>query len=216
MPGGGGGASAGLFFLTMEYDMENIEIYRQAGAACDRYIALRLAEHLGGDCEMVDDVPGVTAMIEGQPVHIKTTAAVPGHILFEHTGKDDQPGWMHGPAEIGCQVSGTNRVYVWDMAAAASWVVERFGEPGEHVEPEIPENCKVPEVWLSRYDRHNKPIGDLFIYVHAHDLHNSRIGTWMSIPALDSVVRLCKNARNTHQPLELRLAALERLKELTR
>lgn len=190
--------------------MENIEIYREAGNALAGYIA----RNLGVDFEMVDDMPGVTAIVDGRTVHIKTTDSVAGHILFEHTGKGGLPGWMHGPAEVGCQVAGSNRVFVWEMPAAAKWVVERLGEPGDNVEPDIPENCKVPAVWLSRYDRHNEPVGDLFAFVNSHDLRNSRIGEWISIPALDSAARLCKNARNHHQPLELRLAALSRLKEL--
>lgn len=196
--------------------MDNLELYYASGEACDRYIASRLAAYLSVDYEMVSGVYGATAILGDSLCHIKTAESVPGHILFEHTGKNDLPGWMYGPAEVGFQVSGLNRVYTWDMERAAEFVVERFGEPGDHVEPDFPCNCKVPERWLSRFDRKNNPIGDLFIFVHAHDLHNSGIGTWIPVPALDAVVRLCKNARNTHQPMELRLAALERLKELTK
>lgn len=191
--------------------MENIDIYRAAGAACDRYIA----RCLSGECEIVEGVYGVTAMLDGKPAHIKTTAAIPGHVLFEYAGRGGCTGWLHGPAQFGCQVSGSNRVYYWDMEAAKKYVVARFGEPGDGVEPASPQECKVPATWLSRYDRQGEPVGDLFIYVHAHDLRNSRVGNWIPIPALDSVVRLCKNARNTHQPLETRLAALARLEELS-
>lgn len=206
-------ALRGLFFLTPGDAMTNSEIHAKAGELVDTFVVRSLANQWGADDWGLGEGNGWNAMIGDAPVLVKTSCSLHGHVLFEHTGRGGEPGWMLGDAEFGVQAAGNNKVAVYSMERAAAYVVARFGHP-ENLVPQKPQWTKVPERWVSRQDRNGEPVGDAFIYVHAHHLANEGILHFEPVPMLDSVIKLCKTARGVQQPMDVRLAALERLETI--
>lgn len=197
--------------------MDNSEIHIKAGFLVDSYVVKCLFDRSKKDGEWEcsdchDD--GWNATINGSKYHVKTSCAMQKHVLFEFAGRDGVPGWLFGDADYGVQACGKDRVIVFPIAKARKYIDHRFGPPID-VEPKRPQYTKVSNKWVSRLDKDGEPVGDAFIYIHSHDLINDGIARFEHIPMLDSIIGLCKTARNVQQSDDVRLAAIERLERFT-
>jgi hypothetical protein len=194
---------------------ERLTIHHRSGEIVDQWLGRHISAAVGldyipqprsidGNGTVIDRSTGKTAYC-----HVKTTNSLPGHVLFEHTGRGGETGWLFGKASVLTQVINPSEALSVRLAVARDYVLDRFGEPGD-VEPLPPPQCKVPCEWVSRTTGY----GDKFIFVPASDLVRDCGATRTSVPLLAEVVQLCKTARNNHLSDEWRRKAMDRLESL--
>lgn len=180
----------------------SLNVYHRAGEALDRFVGRHLERTFGRPFSTAVG-NGYNALLGVTRVQLKTSNALPGHVLIEHTARNGEPGWIFGDADFVVQVVTPTTALAYDREPALEYVLDAYGEP-DYVPTHI---TKVPQRWITRH-RGN---GDAFIYVPTSEIARN-CKTWsLGIELLDSMVQLCKTARNHHLPDDVRLAALDRL-----